>query len=129
MSKPEDGLYVGRVTGDGMKMMHVDEDTVCDHQTQKLFEGRTKAQEDAENQKREDSAALERAAKLANKHARKQKRCRNRMIKDVIGLIAAAGMAVATHFWGMYVLIAVVTGCTVAAVCRVVAYASTRYGE
>ena len=137
MNKPEEGLYVARVTEDGERRMHADENAVCDNQMRQLFEDRAKAredaQEDARKQRQEDAqrqaeadAARDHATKLAALQAQKRKRCHNCMIKDVAGLIIAAGMAVATHCYGMYVLVAVVTGCCVAAVCRVAWYVAAR---
>lgn len=115
MTKPENGLYVARVTDDAVHTMHADEDAVCDHQTSKLFEDRDKL---LEGQAKESVEAMERATR----QAAKKKRHLLYLVKDCLGLCGTALLVMLTYRYGLYVAIAAVTGCTVAAVCRVMNY-------
>ena len=55
MKKPENGVYVAKVTDDTVKTFHADENAVADAQTEKMFTNRDKARED---QKRDAAAKL-----------------------------------------------------------------------
>lgn len=46
MDKPENGLYMARVTDEGATMMHADEDAMFDHETSKIFRDRDKNRND-----------------------------------------------------------------------------------
>ena len=115
MNQPENGLYMARVTDDTVKTMHADEDAVCDMQTDKLFKNRDKCRE---GQQKESVEATERA----NRQAAKKKRQLLYLVKDCLGLCGTALLVMLTYRFGLYVAIAGVTGCTVAAVCRVMNY-------
>ena len=112
MNKPENGLYMAHVTDESVRMMHADEDAVCDAQTDKLFKNRDK---DREDQQKGVAEAQERASKAAVK----KKRRLQYLVKDVLGLCGTAVLVTLTYNFGLYVAIAAVTGCIVAAVCQV----------
>ena len=141
MNKTEDGLYVARVAEGDVKMMHADEDTVCDAETQQMFAERNvateKAAANAEKKKLEDTQRLAKLAAKAEKEKReaemlirRQKRRRNYMVKDAVGLLIAGAMVLATYRWGLLVAVACTTACAMGAACRVVSYvASVRGGD
>lgn len=115
MEKPENGLYVARITDDGAKAMHADENAVCDAQTDRMFKDRDK---EREIQHREVKEAQERASKSAAKRKRKILY----LAKDVLSLCGTAFLVMLTYRFGQMVAIAAVTGCIVAALCRVANY-------
>ena len=121
MEKPATGFYAARVTDGGTTVMHADEDAVCDHQTAKIFKDRDKCREGEEKLSVEESQKAARAAA-------KRKRQLWYMIKDVAGLIGTAALVLATYRFGLYVAIAAITGCVVAAGCRVTGYIERQGG-
>lgn len=115
MDKPENGLYVARITDDGVKTMHADDNAVCDAQTDRMFKDRDK---DRQAQAKDALEAQERASKAAAKRKRKQWY----LVKDCLSLCGTAFLVMLTYRYGQMVAIAAITGCTVAAVCRVMSY-------
>lgn len=115
MTQPENGLYMARVTDDTVKTMHADEDAVCDMQTDKLFKNRDQNLVDQEQDATD-------ALRKATRQAAKKKRQMLYLVKDCLGLCGTALLVMLTYRFGLYVAIAGVTGCTVAAVCRVMNY-------
>ena len=115
MGKPENGFYAAKVTDEGVTTIHADEDAVCDHQTAKMFQDRDKCRGDEAKLSVEESQKAARAAA-------KKKRQTWYMVKDVFSLIGTAALVFATYRFGLYVAIAAITGCVVAAGCRVTGY-------
>lgn len=115
MTNAEKGLYMAKVTDEGTKMMHADEDAVCDAQIGKLFKKQN------ENRETEKQNATEDQQK-ANRLAVMKKRRLMCAVKEVSGLLGAAALVYLTYRFGLYVAIAAITGCIVAAVCRVMGY-------
>ena len=111
----ENGLYVGRVTDSTVKMLHADEDAVCDMQTDKLFRERDKSREGQAKQSLEEHDRIQKAAA-------KRRRQMWYLVKDCLCLCGTAVLVALTYRYGLYVAIAGVTGCSVAAVCRVMNY-------
>ena len=135
MNKPEDGLYVARVAEGDVKMMHADEDTVCDAQTQQVFSDRDKAREEAETQKMKDNIRLTKLAakadyerREADKLAKRRKRQTCAMIKDAAGMLVAGAMVLATYHWGLLAAVACTTACVMGSACRVISYVASRVG-
>lgn len=112
MDKPENGLYVARITDDGVKTMHADDNAVCDAQTDRMFKDRDK---EREIQAKDVKEAQERASKAAAKRKRKILY----LAKDCLSLCGTAFLVMLTYRFGQMVAIAAVTGCIVAAMCRV----------
>ena len=115
MKDAEKGLYVAQVTDEGVKTIHADETAVVDAQIGKLF------------RKKNDSRAYEKQnatedQQKANRLKAAQKRRRCCMIKDVAGLISGAVLVYLTYAYGLYIAIAAITGCIVAATCRIIGY-------
>jgi hypothetical protein len=115
MDKPENGLYVARITDDGAKAMHADENAVCDAQTDRMFKDRDKERETLHKEVKE-------AQERANKAAAKRKRKLLYLAKDCLSLGGTAFLVMLTYRFGQMVAIAAVTGCIVAAMCRVMNY-------
>lgn len=115
MMKPENGLYMAEVTDEGTRMMHADENAVCDAQIGKMFQKKDESRQSMETTASEDQ-------RKAAKQAAVRKRRLWCMVKDVSGLIGAAALVYLTYEFGLYVAIAAITGCIVAASCRVVGY-------
>jgi hypothetical protein len=115
MDKPENGLYVAMITDDGAKAMHADENAVCDAQTDRMFKDRDKERETLHKEAKE-------AQERANKAASKRKRKILYLAKDCLSLCGTAFLVMLTYRFGQMVAIAAVTGCIVAAMCRVMNY-------
>ena len=115
MGYPENGLYMARVTDDDVRTFYADEDTVCDAQTDKIFKNRDQNRADREQIASDDQRRTDR-------QKAKHKRRFLYMIKDVLMLIGTATLVYLTNRFGLYVAIAAVTGCAVAAVCRITNY-------
>lgn len=113
--KAENGLYVAKVTDEGAKTMHASEDAVCDAQIGKMFKQQGKERKDAMQAATEDQRKVDRQVAM-------QKRRRCCMIKDVAGLVTAAVLVYLTHVYGLYIAIAAITACIVAASCRIIGY-------
>lgn len=113
--KTENGLYVASVTDQGVKTMHASEDAVCDAQIDKMFKQQDKDRQGAKQVAVENQRKVDRQTAI-------QKRHRCCMLKDVAGLLIAALLVYMTYVYGLYIAIAVVSGCTVAAFCRVIGY-------
>ena len=123
--KPENGLYMANITDEGAKTMHAPEEAVCDAQIGKMFQQQDKERKDAKQVAEVDQRKADRQAAM-------QKRRRYCMMKDVAGLLIAAGLVCLTHMYGLNIVIAAVTGCIVAAVSRVIGYVEagrTAYGQ
>ena len=120
----EKGLYMASVTEEGAKTMHATEDAVCDAQIGKMFKQQDKDRKGAKQAANEDQRKADRQAAL-------QKRRRCCMVKDVAGLLIAAVLVLLTYVYGLYIAIAAVTACIVAAACRIIGYVEagrTAYG-
>lgn len=115
MTKPENGLYMAEVTDEGAKMMHADENAVCDAQIGKMFKKKDESRAVEETAASQDQRKLTRQAAMKKRHLL----C---MVKDVSGLLSAAALVYLTHEFGLYVAIAAITGCIVAAACRFIGY-------
>lgn len=111
----EKGFYMASVTDEGVKTMHADETAVEDAQIGKMFKQQDKDRKGAKQVAAEDQRKADRQAAV-------QKRRRCCMIKDVAGLLIAAALVCLTHVYGLYVAIAAITACIVAASCRVIGY-------
>ena len=122
MGKPENGFYAAKVTDEGVTTIHADEDAVCDHQTAKIFKDRDKCRGD------EAKLSVEESQKAARAAAKKKRKLWY-MIKDVAGLIGTAALVFATYRFGLYVAIAAITGCVVAAGCRVGNWIESKAGS
>lgn len=128
MNKPENGLYMAKVTDNDTTVLHADEDAVCDAQTSKLFQSRDQNRADDEQNSADKKREADELACKAARQSAKRKRRLWYMVKEVIGLFAAAALVCLTYCYGLYVAIAAVTGCVVAAVCRVTGYFETTKG-
>lgn len=115
MMKPENGLYMAEVTDEGAKMMHASEDAVCDAQIGKMFQKQGKERKCQEKTASDEQRKAERIMAI-------KKRRMGCMVKDVAGLLSAAVLVYLTYVFGLYVAIAAITGCIVAASCRFVGY-------
>lgn len=113
--KAENGLYMANVTDEGTKTMHASEDAVCDAQIGKMFKQQGQSRKNQEQTASEDQ-------RKANWQAAMQKRRRSCMVKDVAGLVTAAALVYLTYLYGLYIAIAAITACIVAASCRVIGY-------
>lgn len=113
--KPENGLYMANVSDEGTKTMRATEDAVCDAQIGKMFKQQDKDRKGAKQAATEDQRKADRQAAM-------QKRRRQCMVKDVAGLLIAAVLVCLTYAYGLYIVIAAVTACIVAAVSRVIGY-------
>lgn len=122
MGYPENGLYMARVTDDNVRTFYADEDTVCDAQTVKMFNDRDQSRADQEQAEADKHRQAEEFARFTTRQAAKRKRRFLYMIKDVLMLIGTATLVYLTNRFGLYVAIAAVTGCAVAAVCRITNY-------
>lgn len=111
----EKGLYMASITEKGAKTMHASEDAVCDAQIGKMFQQQGKERKTQEKTASDDLRKAERQAAM-----KKRRRCC--MIKDVAGMLVAAALVYMTYTFGLSVAIAGITGCIVAAGCRIVGY-------
>ena len=119
MKKPENGVYVAKVTDDTVKTFHADENAMADAQTEKMFSNRDKAWED---QKRDAAAKLrteEMQQRKSSQEDAKRSRRRWYTVKDCMSLIVTALLVYCTYRFGQLVAIGAIVGCLVAAVCRV----------
>ena len=119
MKKPENGVYVAKVSDDGVETFHADENAVADAQTEKMFTNRDKAWED---QKRDAAAKLrteEMQQRKSGQEAAKRSRRRWYTAKDCISLTGTAVLVYCTYRFGQLVAIGAIVGCLVAAVCRI----------
>ena len=113
------GAYFARVTENRVVTAFADEDTVRDAQMRKLFADRNKALAD---QRREDAEKQRKADQLALKKARKFRT----LAKECLWLATTAALVCCTYLWGLYAVIAAVTGCMVAIGCRIIHYITTK---
>lgn len=124
MMEHEKGLYMASITDEGTKTMHADETAVEDAQIGKMFKQQDKDRKGAKQVAAEDQRKADRQAAM-------QKRRRCCMIKDVAAMLIAAVLVCLTYVYGLYIAIAAVTACIVAAVSRVIGYVEagrTAYG-
>lgn len=120
----EKGLYMASITDEGTKTMHADETAVEDAQIGKMFKQQDKDRKGAKQVAAEDQRKADRQAAM-------QKRRRCCMVKDVAAMLIAAALVLLTYVYGLYIAIAAVTACIVAAVSRVIGYVEagrTAYG-
>lgn len=113
------GLYLAHVSDEGVQTAHIDEDTVYDSQTSRMFRDREKT--DAKRQRIATKAQRE-AERCA---ARKAQRRWN-MVKECTWLAATAALVSCTYRWGLYVALSAVVGCSVALCCRIIHYYTTK---
>ena len=122
MSNPENGLYMAMVTDESVTRMYADEDSVCDAQTDKIFKNREQARADQERDAADKMREADEIIRNVSRQTAKRKRRLWYMIKDVLNLLGTAVLVYLTNWLGLYVAIAAITGCTVAAVCRITKY-------
>ena len=122
MEQPENGLYVARVTDDEVRMLHANEDSVCDFQTDKIFKDRDRLRADQEQDEATKQREAEEYARTSIRQAAKRKRRFWYMAKDVLGLVGAAVLVYCTYRWGLLVAVGSISGCLVAACSRICNY-------
>ena len=119
MKKPENGVYVAKVTDDTVETFHADENAVADAQTEKMFTNRDKAREDQKRDAADKLRTAEIQQRKSGQEAAKRSRLRWYAVKDCISLIGTAVLVYCTYRFGQLVAIGAIVGCLVAAVCRV----------
>ena len=119
MKKPDNGLYVAKVSDEGVETFHADENAVADAQTEKLFSNRDKSREDKKRDAADKLRTAEMQQRKSGQEAAKRSRRRWYMAKDCLGLIGTAVLVYCTYRWGQMVAIGAIVGCLVAAACRV----------
>lgn len=115
MNNPQKGIYMAKVTDDGITAMHADEEAVFDAQTEKMFSSRNL----------EHEAMLREAEEKARNAARQAAKRKRRIwytVKDVVSFVGTACLVYLTYRFGLYVAIAAIAGCLVAAGCRITNY-------
>ena len=122
MERPENGLYMARVTDDGIHTLHADEDAVCDAQTVKIFNDRDQSRADQEQAEADKHREAEEFARFTTRQAAKRKRRFWYMTKDVLGWLGAAALVYFTYRWGLLVAVGSIVGCVVAACSRIYNY-------
>lgn len=119
MKKPENGVYVAKVTDDTVKTFHADENAVADAQTEKMFTNRDKAREDQKRDAEDKLRTAEMQQRKSGQEAAKRSRRRWYTAKDCAGLIGTALLVYCTYRFGQLVAIGAIVGCLVAAACRI----------
>ena len=119
MKKPDNGVYVAKVTDDTVKTFHADENAVADAQTEKMFTNRDKAREDQKRHAEDKLRTAELQQRKSGQEAAKRSRRRWYTAKDCASLIGTALLVYCTYRFGQLVAIGVIVGCLVAAVCRI----------
>ena len=126
MGKPENGVYVAKVTDEAVHTFHADENALSDAQTAKMFTARDKERADTEKAAMDALRDKERAEaehrRKVDREALKKKRQRWYMIKDCFTLLGTAALVYCTYRFGQMVAIGSIVGCIVAAVSRVTHY-------
>lgn len=125
MKKPENGVYVAKVTDDTVQTFHADENAVADAQTEKMFTNRDKAREDQKRDAEDKLRTAEMQQRKSGQEAAKRSRRRWYTAKDCASLIGTALLVYCTYRFGQLVAIGAIVGCLVAALCRVSNYIET----
>lgn len=122
MGKPENGVYMAKVTDDTVHTFHADENAVSDAQTARIFTARDEARADLEKAARDAQRAVEEHRRKIDREALKKKRRRWFMLKDCASLLFTAVLIYSTYRFGQLVAIGSIVGCMVAAGCRITNY-------
>lgn len=125
MKKPDNGVYVAKVTDDTVQTFHADENAVADAQTEKMFTNRDKAREDQKRDAADKLRTAEMQQRKSGQEAAKRSRRRWYTAKDCASLIGTALLVYCTYRFGQLVAIGAIVGCLVAALCRVSNYIET----
>lgn len=122
MERPENGVYMAKVTDDTVQTFHADENAVSDAQTARIFTARDEARAGLEKAAREKARADEENRRKVDREAHKKKRRRWFMLKDCTSLLFTAALIYCTYRFGQLVAIGSIVGCIVAAGCRITNY-------
>ena len=119
MNKPNNGVYVAKVTDNEVQTFHADENTVADAQTEKIFTERNKNRANQEQDAADKLRDAENQLRKSDRQAAAKSRRRWYTAKDCAGLIGTAVLVYCTYRFGQLVAIGAVVGCLVAAACRI----------
>lgn len=119
MKKPENGVYVAKVSDDGVETFHADENAVADAQTEKIFTERDRNRANQEQDAADKLRDAEKQQRKSGQEAAKRSRRRWYTVKDCMSLIVTALLVYCTYRFGQLVAIGAIVGCLVAAFCRV----------
>ena len=119
MKKPENGVYVAKVTDDTVKTFHADENAVADAQTEKIFTERDRNRANQEQDAADKLRDAEKQQRKSGQEAAKRSRRRWHTAKDCISLTGTAVLVYCTYRFGQLVAIGAIVGCLVAAACRI----------
>lgn len=122
MEKPENGVYVAKVTDDTVKTFHADENAVSDAQTTRIFTARDEARASQEKARADKLRVEEEHRRRTDRETLKKKRQRWFMVKDCATLLGTAALIYCTYRFGQLVAIGSIVGCIVAAGCRITNY-------
>lgn len=119
MNKPNNGVYVAKVTDNEVQTFHADENTVADAQTEKIFTERNKNRANQEQDAADKLRDAENQLRKSGQEAAKRSRRRWYAAKDCISLTGTAVLVYCTYRFGQLVAIGAIVGCLVAAACRI----------
>lgn len=100
----ENGFYAAHVMTDGVRSVHVDEDTVCYMQMARMFRNRGKVRA-----REQEQAAAEKLK--AKRLAERERRKRRELVRGCGSWIAAGTLVLLVHFLGLAAAIITSVAC------------------